>query len=88
MSPTCAAGRTQGGAEADRTRGGLAACQIEGRARPSVQVSRGPDCSGGHRLGVAPLSPGGRLSPHLWTLARAGCLSSPEAALGAEAFRR
>ena len=54
----------------------------------SVQVSRGPDCSGGHRVGATPHSPRGSGPPFsLGTQARAGCLrravQTREAALGA-----
>ena len=60
----------------------------------SVQVSRGPDCSGGHRVRATPHSPQGSGPPSsLGTQARAGCLRRAvqpgEAALGAgEAFGR
>lgn len=92
--PTCAAGGARGGAE---WTGRAAVWRHVGQQEElgrSVQVSRGPDCSGGHRVGATPPSPRGSGPPSsLGTQARAGCLRRAvqprEAALGAgEAFRR
>ena len=80
--PTCAAGGARGGAE--RT-GRSAVWRHVGQQEKlggSVQVSRGPDCSGGHRVGAMPRSPRGSGPLPPWgrrpEQAACGGLSSPE----------